>query len=80
MMILPMVVGYIPNLAREKEKQKSKLLPWAQIKHNFKLAIIVLFLLAELKIFVTRKGHSTHVIDAISFLTLWDAKIQKGSH
>ena len=35
------------------------------------------FLLAELKIFVTQKGPSTHVIDAISFLTMWDAKIQE---
>ncbi len=35
------------------------------------------FSLAELKIFVTRKGPSTHVIDAMSFLTMWDAKIQE---
>jgi hypothetical protein len=28
------------------------------------------FLLAELNIFVTRKGHSTHVIDATSFVTM----------
>ncbi len=35
------------------------------------------FLLAELKIFVTRKGPSTHIIDAISFVTLWDATIQE---
>ena len=37
------------------------------------------FLLAKLSIFVTRKGPSTsiHVIDATSFVTLWDAMIQK---
>jgi len=35
------------------------------------------FLLAELKISVTRKGPFTHVIDGISFLTMWDAKIQE---
>ena len=31
------------------------------------------FLLAELNICVTRKGPSTHVIDAPSFFTMWDA-------
>ena len=35
------------------------------------------FLLAELLIFVTQKGPSTHVIDATSFVTMWDATIQK---
>ncbi len=35
------------------------------------------FLLAELSIFVTRKGPSTHVIDGTSFVTMWDAMIQK---
>ncbi len=35
------------------------------------------FLLAELSIVVTRKGPSTHVIDATSFLTMWDTTIQK---
>ena len=35
------------------------------------------FLLAELKIFVTRKGPSTHIIDATSFVTMWDATIQE---
>ncbi len=36
-----------------------------------------IFLLAELKIFVTQKGPSTRVIDAISFVTMWDATIQE---
>ncbi len=35
------------------------------------------FLLANLLIFVTRKGPSTHVIDATSFVTMWDTTIQK---
>ena len=35
------------------------------------------FLLAELKIFVTQKGPSTHVFDATSFVTMWDAMIQE---
>ncbi len=35
------------------------------------------FLLAKLYIFVTRKGASTHVIDATSFVTMWDNTIQK---
>ncbi len=34
-------------------------------------------LLAELSIFVTRNGPFTHVIDATSFVTMWDATIQK---
>ncbi len=37
-----------------------------------------IFLLAELKIFVTRKGPSSdHIIDATSFVTMWDAMIQE---
>jgi hypothetical protein len=35
------------------------------------------FYLAELNIFVTRKGPSTHVIDATSFVTMRDATIQE---
>ena len=35
------------------------------------------FLLANLSICVTQKGPSTHVIDATSFVTMWDAAIQK---
>jgi hypothetical protein len=35
------------------------------------------FLLAELSIFVTRKGPSTYVINATSFVTMRDATIQK---
>ena len=35
------------------------------------------FLLAELLIFVTPKGPSTHVIDVTIFVTMWDAMIQK---
>ncbi len=35
------------------------------------------FLLAKLLIFVTWKGPSTHVIDATSFVTMWDTAIQK---
>ena len=35
------------------------------------------FLLAELKIFVTQKGPSTHIIDATSFITTWDATIEE---
>ena len=46
-------------------------------KHNFYLATIMLFTSIKLLIFVTRKGPSTHVIDATSFVTMWDAKIQK---
>ncbi len=34
------------------------------------------FLLATLSIFVTQQGPSTHVIDATSFVTMWDATIQ----
>ena len=35
------------------------------------------FLLANLLVFVTQKGPSTHGIDAASFVTMWDATIQK---
>jgi hypothetical protein len=35
------------------------------------------FLLANLSIFIAQKGLSTHVINATSFLTMWDATIQK---
>ena len=35
------------------------------------------FLPANLLIFVTRKGTSTHVIDATSFVIMWDTTIQK---
>ena len=35
------------------------------------------FSLAELSIFVTQKGPSTHIIDATRFLTMWDATIQE---
>ena len=35
------------------------------------------FLLANLSVFVTRKGPSTHVINATSLVTMWDATIQK---
>ena len=35
------------------------------------------FLLAELKIFVTQKGPSTHIIDATSFIAMWDDTIQE---
>ena len=35
------------------------------------------FLLAELNIFETWKGPSNQVIDATSFVTMWDTTIQK---
>ena len=35
------------------------------------------FKLANLLIFVTWKGPSTHIIDATSFVTMWDTTIQK---
>ena len=65
-----MVLGNIPNLGWGKGKAKKQTLTMSTNKTQLLARNYCTCLLAELNIFVTRKGPSTHVIDATSFVTM----------
>ncbi len=65
-----MVLGYIPNLGQGKGKAKKETPTMSTNKTQLLASNYCTFLLAELKICVTQKGPSTHIIDATSFVAM----------